>query len=187
MRVQFKQYILHLYQDVPTEVYEGILSLFCIGGVVGFVIFGWSRGWRKVVGLLLAEYVFLIYCSTIIYRGVSEEIGYNYNLFWSYVAIQDGRNDLIPVNIMNVVVFVPVGLLLALLLLNKQKTIKVGLLTILFGFLLSASIEVLQYFLNRGFSELDDVFHNTIGCLIGFIIVAIFKGIWLLQKRYWMS
>lgn len=184
MREQLEQYILHLYQDVPTEVYEGILSLFCIGVVVGFVIFGWRRGWKKVVDLLLVEYVFLIYCSTIIYRGVSEEIGYNYNLFWSYVAIQDGRNDLIPVNIMNVVVFVPVGLLLALLLLNKRKTIKVGLLTILFGFLVSASIEVLQYFLNRGFSEFDDVFHNTIGCLIGFMIVAIVKWVWLLQKRY---
>ena len=100
------------------------------------------------------------------------------------MAIQDGRNDLIPVNIMNVVVFIPVGIQLALLLLNKLKLFKVGLFTVGFGMVISTSIETLQYILNRGFSELDDVFHNTLGCLIGFLMVAIIKGIWLLQKRY---
>ena len=175
MQEQFKWYAFNLYQGVPTEVYEGLLSISCIG-IVGFLlIFGWKRGWRKVVGLLLSEYVFLIYCSTVIFRGVSEENGYNYKLFWSYVAIHDGRCDLIPVNIMNVVVFVPVGLLLALLTLNRQKTIKSGLFTIVFGLLISTSIETLQFFLNRGFSELDDVMHNTLGCMIGY-------GIYLLMK-----
>jgi glycopeptide antibiotics resistance protein len=85
---------------------------------------------------------------------------------------------------MNVVVFVPVGLLAALVIYNKLKLFKAGLFTVAFGLFISASIEALQFFLERGFSELDDVFHNTIGCLIGFMIVAIIEGIWLLQKRY---
>ena len=56
MREQFRQYAINLYQDVPTEVYEGLLSIFCLGVVGIFVILGWKRGWRKVAGLLFAEY-----------------------------------------------------------------------------------------------------------------------------------
>ena len=188
VREEIKQYILNLYQDVPSEVYEGLLSLLCIGTVGFFVILGWKRGWRKVVGLLLAEYVFLIYCSTVICRKVTEGItGHDFTLFWSYEAIKNGREDLVGENIMNVVVFVPVGVLTTLVIYNKLKLFKTGLFIIALGLFISSSIEAMQFFLKRGFSELDDVIHNTLGCLIGFMIVAIIKGIWLLQKRYLMN
>ena len=95
---------------------------------------------------------------------------------------------LLPVeNIMNVVVFVLVVILTALVIYNKLKVFKVGLFIVALGLFISSSIEALQFFLKRGFSELDDVFHNTLGCLIGFMIVVIIKGIWLLQKRYLMN
>ena len=31
MRDEFKQYIISLYKDIPQEVYEGLLSVFCLG------------------------------------------------------------------------------------------------------------------------------------------------------------
>ena len=34
MKEQFRQYIINLYHDIPQEVYEGLLSIFCIGLVV---------------------------------------------------------------------------------------------------------------------------------------------------------
>jgi len=187
-REEFKQYILNLYQNVPSEVYEGLLSLLCIGTVGFFVILGWKRGWKKVLDLLLAEYVFLIYYSTVICRKVSEGItGHNLTLFWSFEAIKNGREDLVAENIMNVVVFVPVGVLTTLVLYNKLKLFKAGLFAVALGLFISASIETRQFFLKRGFSELDDVFHYTLGCLIGFVIVAIIKEIWFLQKKYLMN
>lgn len=188
MKDQFRDYFISLYQDIPSEVYEGLLSLLCIGAVGFFVIVGWKKGWKKVVGLLLAEYVFLIYCSTVMCRKVSEgTTGHNFTLFWNYEAIKNGREDLLAENIMNVVVFVPVGILTALVIYNKLKLFKTGLIIIALGLFISSSIEAMQFFLKRGFSELDDVFHNTIGCLIGFMIVAIIKEIWLLQKKYLMN
>lgn len=33
MRDEFKQYIISLYKDIPQEVYEGLLSVFCLGVV----------------------------------------------------------------------------------------------------------------------------------------------------------
>ncbi len=195
MKELFKQYVINLYQDIPTEVYEGLLSLFCLGAV-GFIAFcGWKRGWRNIAWLLLTEYVFLIYSSTVICRKVSEGIaGHNFSLFWSYEAIKNGRDDLIAENIMNVVVFVPVGTLLGLIILktqNRRNDLRTRITQISLivgtGLVISGSIEVLQYFLKRGFSEFDDVFHNTLGCLIGFMMVAIIKGIWLFQKRCLMN
>lgn len=183
MKEQIKQYIINLYQDVPTEVYEGLLSLSCIGTVGVIAFLGWKNGWSKVVGLLLAEYVLLLYCSTVICRKVEDGVaGYNFSPFWSYEAINNGREDLIVENIMNVVVFVPVGILLGLVILKTRENFRTPIARISLivgaGLMISGSIEIMQYFLMRGFSEFDDVFHNTLGCLIGFMIVAMFKGLW---------
>lgn len=100
-------------------------------------------------------------------------MGYNFSPFWSYRAIENGKNDLLSENIMNVVVFIPVGLLLSCV--SRRLKWWMGLLI---GFGISLSIEFLQYVLKRGFSEFDDVIHNTIGCLIGIMLVALTKGIW---------
>lgn len=186
---QIKQYIINLYQDIPTEVYEGLLSIFCIGVVGLFVSFGWIQGWKKVVGLLLSEYVFLVYCSTVICRKVAGGVlGYNFNPFWSYNAIKNGREDLVAENIMNVVVFVPVGLLLGLITLKMRNVWRTRIARIAIvigvGLIISISIEAMQYFFYRGFAETDDVMHNTLGCLIGFMIVVLIERLWLLLKGY---
>ena len=184
MRELFKQYILNLYKVVPNEVYEGLLSLFCIGTIGFFVVLGFKKGWRNVASLLLIEYVFLVYCATVIYRDASEgTAGHNLSLFWSYEAIKNGRRNLVAENIMNVMGFLPIGLLIGLLVYNKLKLFRAGLFTIGSGLLISISIETLQFILRRGLFELDDILHNTIGCLIGFLF-ALIIGTWLLQKRY---
>ena len=166
MREQFKQYVISLYQDIPLEVYEGLLSIFCIGLVVFVAWKGFKTGLRYSIALLLIEYIFLIFCSTVFFRTTSELRKYDFQPFWSYKAIQDGREDLLAENIMNVVVFIPVGLLLSIAF--KQVTWWKALLI---GCCFSVTIEALQFFLMRGFSELDDVMHNTLGCLIGWCMV----------------
>ena len=173
MKELFVRYIIDLYQDVPTSVYEGLLSVFCLGAVVLIALKGFRKGWRLSVGLLAIEYIVLIYCATVIYRAYSETVGHDFSPFWSYRAIEHGRNDLLVENIMNVVVFVPVGLLLSCV----SRRLK-WWMVLLIGFGISLSIESLQFAMKRGFSEFDDVFHNTFGCAIGVMIVEIFKGVW---------
>lgn len=104
--------IKYLYIKIPIEVFEGFLLvlLYCAIGI--FSYYGWKQGWRKFVWLLLVEYVVLIYCSTVILRKVKDGVCYNFRPFWSYEAIKNGQLFLISENILNVVVFVPVGLLL---------------------------------------------------------------------------
>ena len=175
MREQFRQYIINLYQDIPQEVYEGLLSVFCLGLVVFIAWKELKTGLRYSAILLLVEYIFLLFCSTIIFRATGETSKYDFHPFWSYKAIQEGRIELLPENIMNVVVFIPVGMILGSLLRVKGS----WLVALLIGCSISITIEALQFWFMKGFSEVDDVMHNTFGCILGYILV---KGSRLMVK-----
>ena len=70
MSEELKSYIILLIDDVPHYVYEGLLSVFCIGAVLLLTWKG-KKSWLGIAKLLLVEYVFLIYCSTVIFREVN--------------------------------------------------------------------------------------------------------------------
>ena len=168
MRDEFKQYIISLYKDIPQEVYEGLLSIFCIGLVVFIVWKGFKTGLRYSATLLLIEYIFFLFCSTVIFRATGATRQYDFHPFWSY-----DRPDLLIENIMNVIVFIPVGMMLGSLLRVKGS----WAIALLIGCSISLTIESLQFWFMKGFSELDDVMHNTLGCMMGYILV---KGVWLM-------
>lgn len=162
MREQFRQYIISLYQDIPQEVYEGLLSVFCMGLVVFIAWKGFKTGLRYTATLLLVKYIFLLFCSTIIFRPTGETRQYDFHPFWSY-----GRPELLVENIMNVIIFIPVGMILGSLLRVKGS----WLVALLIGCSISITVEALQLWFMKGFSEVDDVMHNTVGCLMGWLMV----------------
>jgi glycopeptide antibiotics resistance protein len=86
----------------------------------------------------------------------------------------DGKEQYLAENIMNVVAFVPIGLLLGIGIPRLKWWY-----ALLIGFCLSSSIEILQFVFKKGFSEFDDVIHNTFGCILGYILV---KGSRLMVK-----
>ena len=71
-------------------------------------------------------------------------------------------------DVANVLAFVPIGLLLGCAF-GRMK----GLKMLLIGGGFSVLIETLQFFLKRGFAEFDDVFHNVLGCVIGYGVYAL--------------
>jgi len=147
---------------MPQEVYEGLLSVFCLGVVLFIAFKGVRTGFRWSSVLLLIEYIFLLFCSTVIFRTAGATRRYDFHPFWSY-----DRPDLLIENIMNVIVFIPVGMILGSLLRVKGS----WLVALLVGCSISVTIESLQFFFLRGFSEVDDVMHNTVGCLMGWCMV----------------
>ena len=175
MQDEFKQYIISLYKDIPQEVYEVLLSVFCLGVVLFIAFKGVRTGFKWSSVLLLIEYVFFIFCSTVIFRPTGETRQYDFHPFWSY-----DRPELLVENIMNVVVFIPVGMILGSLLRVKGSWTKYGswfkvngswLIVLLIGCSISITVEALQFWFMKGFSEVDDVMHNTVGCLIGWFMV----------------
>lgn len=67
--------------------------------------------------------------------------------------------------ILNVFLFVPLGYLLPRAL---QKTDK-WWIVLLAGLVLSLTVEVLQLMLHRGWFDMDDLFHNALGAVIGWL------------------
>ncbi|SFP02824.1 VanZ like family protein [Prevotella sp. tf2-5] len=161
MEESIKTYLQSLQREIPSCVFEGLLSMLVLGGVIALIIKGFKRGYRYLLEILLVEYVFLIYCSTVFFRTTNEFHKYNFSPFWSYAVSSDGC-IFTPDKFMNILIFIPVGLLIGITFrsVNWWKAMIAGIV-------ISSGIELLQLLLRRGMSELDDVFHNTIGCLIG--------------------
>ena len=104
-------------------------------------------------------YTLLILYLTILRRPSGETGHYNFELFWSYQFWN--RADYRWQIYMNVLLFVPFGFLFSDAYDHSLWK------TVLTGFALSGIIEAIQYFFAIGLCELDDVFHNTLGALLG--------------------
>ncbi|KRL63426.1 VanZ family protein [Lactobacillus psittaci] len=73
----------------------------------------------------------------------------------------------------NILCFVPFGLLFPNLIRKKNCFLR----TVFSGMLLSLFIETMQFGLNTGVSDIDDVFFNTSGAIIGYLIYLFCKKI----------
>ena len=131
------------------------------------------KGLKIIVWVVFAVYFMAVLFRTIFSRAAADDYQYNFALFWSYAAIQDGKDYLIEEHYLNVLLFIPLGVLLWFLLERKCWW-----KALLYGIAFSLVIEALQLILKRGMCELDDVFHNTIGCLVGYGLVCLVSLIW---------
>ena len=157
-------YILY----IPKGVYVGGIVAFLLVLAVAILWRGRKEGVRLSAAFLMAEYVaLLLYFTVYIWRG---GMGPEYILvpFWSYWAVFHGTKVLAHEIIMNIAVFIPIGVLAAIAL--KRATWKKVALV---GLAISLTIELLQLILERGYCETDDVINNTLGCLIGYGMVRL--------------
>lgn len=108
-------------------------------------------------------YILLILCITIIGRDNLPEPIFK-GLFWE---VQSGLwSDII----LNILLFVPLGLIIG------------GWKGLIIGFILSGSLEAIQYYFRIGYCELDDILNNTIGTAIGVGIKALTE--YLVLKKW---
>ena len=110
----------------------------------------------------LAISVALILWLTLFSR-LGNETRHFYSPFWSYRAIANGSGKALIEVIGNIILFLPIGLIAGLLLhLNLWQTL-------IFGFSFSLLIESCQWFFWLGSFEIDDLLHNMLGAVIGFV------------------
>ena len=90
--------------------------------------------------------------------------------FREYTELLHGHNRVFWIKqiILNILLFVPLGILLPMICDRFKKLWKI----VLIGFLFSCLIEVMQYITGRGLTEIDDVINNTLGAFLGFLIYA---------------
>ena len=131
------------------------------------------RGKRKLTwpGMLL-WLGFLAYLAVLLYATILRHSGgyreYNWHLFrawreaWNNFSAKNWGNVLL-----NVALFVPLGFFLPLLFKGGRK----WYITVPGGFGISALIEVAQLALCRGICDVDDLFCNGLGAIIGYFAV----------------
>lgn len=152
----------------------GVLCTVICGSLIALIYFAFrdrnerDKLLRHISKIVLVSYCLLLYCSTVVFRGPNSEVGFNFSPFWSYAAIKNGQEQLVMEHILNVLVFIPIGLL-GMLLSKKNKL----LISTFQGILFSFAIEISQYIFKKGFAELDDVIHNTVGCVFGALFVLL--------------
>lgn len=163
--LSINRYLKYLGRSIPDFII-GTSVIIIVLGVISFIaIVGVKKGLKYGIRLLLAEYVLIILCSTVIFRKSKECVRLNLIPFQSYYKFYYGDSVfLLPQIIMNIVIFVPLGLLLR----ASFPTVKWWEL-LLIGSVLSLMIELWQLIMHKGYCEFDDVMHNTLGCLIGLL------------------
>lgn len=164
------EYVLNITGVVPTTFFEVTGCILVASLVLILFCKDVKKGFRLVFLIALIEYITLIYSSTVFCRLSLPERKYDFHPFWTYNAIMDGENLYIGEILMNIVMFIPVGLLLGFAI-KGLKWWQV----LLIGGGISFSIEILQFVLMRGFSEIDDIMHNTLGCMIGYGIYSLVR------------
>lgn len=157
---------------IPVEYVLISFLVLSVAIVIGMLVMKGSRAKRFVLGALLAEYYFLVLCSTVICRASHGERHIELVPFWNYPDIWnrvDYPGDLIEV-LLNMALFVPIGFLLGGIGLPPKKVL-------LSGVYLSGIIEVSQFAFCKGLCETDDVIHNSVGAFLGYLgFLGILKG-----------
>lgn len=130
-------------------------------------------------GLAFAAYIVFLLGGTLLNRSIGREFGAEWRLFWSYhEAWVTGNNALVFQIIYNVVAFVPWGFLMVKVSLPMRKFYwNVGIACVF-----STLIEVSQLIFKCGLFEFDDIFHNTLGAVIGY---GIWRGyrLWKVKRK----
>jgi glycopeptide antibiotics resistance protein len=150
------------------DVIPAAIVLLPLFGVLHFTVF--HRALRKSILYCL----FCLYISAVFSLVGIPNVTYfrpevNLNLLPFVGILQDLKNSFL-----NVMLFVPLGVLLPVLCEGFRKPIP----TVIFGAGLSIAVELLQMLTFRA-TDVNDLITNTVGTLLGFAIVKPLLGKWL--------
>ena len=145
-------------------------------------IFIFYKRWKvKGKDILFINTIMYIYLSFVLYftlmpiiTSLSFVFNHSYvpmNLV-PFIDISTGRGDFIRQVVLNIVMTIPFGFLLPLIKNKRINLMKI----VLYTFLLSLGIEILQPLINDfRSSDITDLVTNIFGGIIGYILYLIFK------------
>ena len=121
---------------------------------------------ERILYILLIIYLLFFLSQTLLLRG-SEARRANLTPFWTIRHALRGDIHRFQLIVINILLTVPIGYLAAAATYKKNITEKGRVFATLM--LLFVFVEVSQYVSGRGLGEFDDVFHNSLGALLGMI------------------
>ena len=156
--MDFTGTLLNEYNSLPAYWWLWLIVVALVVWLIVFLFFDVDEK-RGILLSLHAAYVVFVLMETVIGResgvGRVELVP-----FWSY-----SHPELRMEIVLNYLLFMPLGLLLYMCFGEKW-----GLKVVLIGFLLSATVELIQLTFKIGVFEFDDMIGNTVGCLVGAMV-----------------
>lgn len=156
------QYISSYDTGVPTAVIICVSVLVC-AAVLGLFLVStdYSTFVRQASFCLFFGYMFLVLCTTVFFREDTYQRRYMLQPLLTYKNLYSRR---VAEIIMNVIMFIPIGFFVGGALKKKHVWNVIGI-----GIMLSFFIELTQLVSTRGVFSVDDIIHNTLGGVIGFL------------------
>ena len=153
-------FFVRIYVSNTSTILIAVPILILVWSIIGAAFYKYMR----IIGGVLAVIALgaILYATVLSRSGGSKEV---YLIPFSTFERAKIQPEFYRSMLMNVFLFVPLGL--ALPFVFGGSTGKRILFTILIGFLLSVTIEAIQYFGNLGLAETDDVINNTVGTAVG--------------------
>lgn len=183
------EFIAYVLSELKTSMALVCLAVIAALGILAAVWivhkmrFGAAR--RFPWGKALVWLMFAGYCAVVLYATILRGMGgyreWNLHLLrawreaWNNYSVKNWANVLL-----NVAMFMPLGFLLPLLARKMRK----WYLTIGAGFAVSLVIELTQLAIGRGICDVDDLFCNTLGAMMGYFAVAALLN---LKNRRWKA
>ena len=145
-------------------------------------IFIFYKRWKvKGKDILFINTIMYIYLSFVLYftlMPIITSLPFVFNHSYvpmnlvPFIDISTGRGDFIRQVVLNIVMTIPFGFLLPLIKNKRINLMKI----VLYTFLLSLGIEILQPLINDfRSSDITDLITNVLGGIIGYILYIIFK------------
>jgi len=137
------------------------------------------RMWIRIlfsltIDFVAAFYVFMVVVITFFSRREGSTNVVNIQLFSTFKEDMQSKIFIIE----NILLFLPLGCFIRWYGIKKYR---IGFIMVIGTSIL---IEIMQYLTGRGKMEVDDIFTNTIGGIVGFIAMQIILGIkYVISKR----
>jgi len=129
---------------------------------------------RLFLAVLFAAYIYLVLHETLLSRPPIFSGAYEFNPFASYRRAMRAPSHLARIEvrnlILNVAMFVPMGILLPAVFSRLAKFY----ITLPIALAATIAIETAQFVTHRGVFATEDILHNFAGAIIGFLL---FKGL----------
>lgn len=173
---RFWHSMIKMSQKEMSNIDFSDLLISCIMAVIIVQLVGlvYSRLFRKkrnvkreLVVMLLLMTMILMYEVAVLGRSQLPVRYVRTKLWWFGKNMDDNT-----ANLLNVLFFVPFGIEIGLLL-SERPMVNRMVMTACYSFLMSLSIEIVQYISQRGYFELVDMETNTVGGILGAVGVTI--------------
>lgn len=154
--------------DTITNISAGILLVIVAFTFLSAVLSRHVYILRFLKLIAFAVYLVMNLYETILFRPHYPSMHYELELFWSYKRALQGNTFYTRQIVLNILLYVPYGFLVPDIW-RRMGFKKVFLA----GFLLSLATELTQLLFKIGLFELDDIFNNTLGCVVGYLLFVI--------------